>query len=321
VRTARTYAGFTSSDLILAAGETVFYKVTGASLIEAQSKGHYQGGSHGVSIPIGSIGGRPVRYRVGASRGHYVQGAPAPTAIDKGTVYITNRRVIFQGTKQTRECDFAKLIGFEHDDRSGSTTFSVSNRQKPTTVHYGPSLSASFDFRLDLALAHFKGTVGQFVRQLESELAAIEARRPPGAAPTMSQTVRASSAAQAMDAWRKGPGGQAEAAIKHAMQYMRTAFDARKANPAAPDSLEGVLRAYRRVGEAATAAMTAPSMPDATAQALNAERLSSLIQAVTYLEAGMKANDASLIQRGTHQMNEVTRITDELTQRFRDIRG
>jgi len=57
------------------------------------------------------------------------------------TVFITNQRVIFQGSKQTRECAFAKLIGFEHDDATGSTTFSVSNRQKPTTIHYGPDLS------------------------------------------------------------------------------------------------------------------------------------------------------------------------------------
>jgi hypothetical protein len=178
LRTAMTYNGATSSDLMLSAGEAVFYKVTGASLVEdRRTKGHYQGGSQGVSIPVGSIGGRSVRYRVGASRGHYVQGAAKPTAIDTGTVYITNKRVIFTGAKQTRECAFAKLIAFSHDDRDGSTTFSVSNRQKPTTIHYGSKLSGSFDFRLDLALAHFRGTVQQLVRQLEDELTKIDAGR------------------------------------------------------------------------------------------------------------------------------------------------
>jgi len=62
-------------------------------------------------------------------RGHYVSGAPTPTAIDNGTVYVTNQRVIFQGSKQTRECKFAKLLGVQHDDVEGSTTLSVSNRQ------------------------------------------------------------------------------------------------------------------------------------------------------------------------------------------------
>jgi hypothetical protein len=127
---------------------------------------------------VGSIGGRSVRYRVGTTQGHYVQGAPTPTAVDTGTVYITNQRVIFQGAKQTRECAFAKLIGFQHSDDEGSTTFSVSNRQKATTIHYGPKLSGSFDFRLDLALAHFRGTVGNLVRQLQMEVDQLDAGRP-----------------------------------------------------------------------------------------------------------------------------------------------
>jgi len=179
LRVAQTFRGTSSSELMLVAGEAVFYKVTGASLIEPRRKaGHYEGRSSGVSIPVGKIGGRTVRYRTGASKGHYVQGASVPTAVDTGTVYITNKRVIFQGVKQTRECAFARLIGFQHSDREGSTTFSVSNRQKPTSIHYGPKLSGHFDFRLDLALAHYKGTVPALVRQLQAELAQIDSSRP-----------------------------------------------------------------------------------------------------------------------------------------------
>jgi hypothetical protein len=179
LQTAMTFRGTTASDLMLTAGEAVFYKVTGCSLIgDRKTAGHWEGRSSGVSIPVGSIGGRSVRYRVGAGNGHYVQGVSKPTAVDTGTVYITNKRVIFQGSRQTRECQFAKLIGFHHDDQAGSTTFSVSNRQTPTTVHYGPSLSAAFDFRLDLALAHYKGTLASLVRQLQGDLARIDAARP-----------------------------------------------------------------------------------------------------------------------------------------------
>jgi hypothetical protein len=93
-------------------------------------------------------------------------------------VHITNKRVVFQGAKQTRECTYAKLIGFQHSDSEGQTTFSVSNRQKPTTIHYGPTLSAAFAFRLDLALAHFRGTVGDLVGQLKQDLAQLDAARP-----------------------------------------------------------------------------------------------------------------------------------------------
>ena len=176
---AQGYNGSSCNEIMLGAGEAVFYKVSGAALIEERrGQGHYQGRSAGVSIPVGSIAGRSVRYRAGASRGHFVQGAPSPAAIDTGTVFITSKRVIFQGARQTRECAFAKLIGFQHSDTEGSTTFSVSNRQKPTTIGYGPALSSAFDFRLDLALAHFRGTVGDLVRQLQAELASLDAERP-----------------------------------------------------------------------------------------------------------------------------------------------
>ena len=183
---AQTYGGEPSDEIMLKSGEAVFARVTGASLVEERrGPGHWQGGSTGVSIPIGSIGGRSVRYRVGATRGHYVQGTPHPAAIDSGTVFVTNQRVIFRGASQTRECDFEKLIGFQHSDPEGETVFSVSNRQKPTTIHYGPQMAGWFDFRLDLALAHFRNTVGTLVSQLQQELGAIDAGKPvpPGAPP------------------------------------------------------------------------------------------------------------------------------------------
>jgi hypothetical protein len=166
------FKGSAAADIMLSAGEALFYRLTGVALVEErQKKGHYEGVSTGFSIPVGSARGRSVRYRVGANRGHYEQGAPAPTAIDTGTAYITNKRVIVQGGNQTRECAFAKLIGFQHSADDGSTTFSVSNRQKPTTIHYGPDVAASFHFRLDLALAHFRGAVAEFVDQIQGDLA------------------------------------------------------------------------------------------------------------------------------------------------------
>jgi hypothetical protein len=180
IQLAQSFKG-TGSDgqLILKPGEAIFYKVTGSALVEerrgaAQWKGH----SQGFSIPVGSLRGRTVRYRVGQTRGHLAQSAPVATAIDRGTLFVTNQRVVFQGGKQTRECAFAKLIGFEHSDSEGSTTFSVSNRQKPTTIRYGPELSGAFDFRLDLALAHFRGNVADLASQLQLDLGQIEAARP-----------------------------------------------------------------------------------------------------------------------------------------------
>jgi hypothetical protein len=68
---AQSFRGVASSAILLGGDEAVFLEVGPAALIETRAgQGHYQGVSGGVSIPIGSVGGHPVRYRVGASRGH-----------------------------------------------------------------------------------------------------------------------------------------------------------------------------------------------------------------------------------------------------------
>jgi hypothetical protein len=62
----------------------------------------------------------------------------------------------------------------------------VSNRQKPTTIFYGPQAAGTFDFRLDLALAHFKGNVSDFAAKVRGDLQQIESERPaaPAALPS-----------------------------------------------------------------------------------------------------------------------------------------
>jgi hypothetical protein len=317
LHTAMTFRGTGANDLMLAPGEVVFYKVTGTSLVEdRRGAGHYQGHSAGFSVPLASIGGHAVRYRVGASKGHYVQGAMKPTAIDTGTVYITNKRVIFQGSRQTRECAFAKLIGFRHDPAQGSTTLSVSNRQKPTTIHYGPKLSGSFDFRLDLALAHFKGTVDQLVRQLQDELARIDGGRPAGAAKAIAEPA---SPREAFARWAKGPGGQAHDAVNFATQQLATALNAVRANGFSPASREELNGSYRRLADAAANAMTAPPIPDAEAQTAWELALFDSKTGATLALSGMATNDADLLGRSTEHMNLASRHLGEVAGHIRRI--
>ncbi|HVN50323.1 MAG TPA: hypothetical protein VMT43_02765, partial [Acidimicrobiales bacterium] len=112
---ARDFAGDSSGQgLVLKRGESLFATVTSTGLIEERRQGgHWQGGSQGVSIPVGSLGGHAIRYHVGATRGHYVQGTPVPTAVDRGTLYLTDQRVVFTGSAHTRECRFDKLLSCE----------------------------------------------------------------------------------------------------------------------------------------------------------------------------------------------------------------
>jgi hypothetical protein len=96
---------------VLKLGESLYATLSQASLVEERAgQGHFVARNAGVSVPIGSLGGHAIRYRVGATRGHYVSAPPVPTAIDTGTVYVTDRRVVFTGSKQTRECAYAKLL-------------------------------------------------------------------------------------------------------------------------------------------------------------------------------------------------------------------
>ena len=179
LKLAQTFNGEQTDQAVLQAGESLFFYVTNSSLMEERAgPGHWQGRSSGFSIPVAHISGSAIRYRVGATKGTYVQGDPVEKAVDVGTTYITDKRVIYQGKNQTREVDYSKLIGVNHDQRQGETTFSVSNRQKPITVHYGASLLPAFVFRLSLAIAHYKNTVPQLTQQLETTLAELQQNKP-----------------------------------------------------------------------------------------------------------------------------------------------
>jgi hypothetical protein len=108
---------------------------------------------------------------------HRFENAPVPTAIDTGTLFVTNQRVVFQGGRQIRECRFDKMVAIHHTP-DGTTVFSVSNRQKPTTVAYGTEIAGWFEFRLELALAHYRNDVPTLFAQLREHLAAVDAEKP-----------------------------------------------------------------------------------------------------------------------------------------------
>jgi len=166
-----------AGDLVLHAGELLVGALTNVGLIEDRSVGgHFEAGSHGISIPIGSLGGRSVRYRVGRTRGHYVAGAATPTAIDQGSLYITDQRIVFVGSKGAKECRLDKLISVHRD--AGEMTIAVSNRSKATTVHYGAAVSDYVQFSVDFALARFHGEGPQFIQRLADRVTQLESAKP-----------------------------------------------------------------------------------------------------------------------------------------------
>ena len=112
----------TDSPLLLKAGE-VAYVSEPAILLKEVAQREYQGGSRGVSIPLG----HGVRYRTASYRGHMVMVGASWVPADAGALTITDRRIVFQGGRKTVEFLFAKLINLKvYQD---AIDLGVTNRQ------------------------------------------------------------------------------------------------------------------------------------------------------------------------------------------------
>ena len=178
---ARTFGGATVTDepqipLRLHPAERVFSVFQDVGLVESRSQGgHWEGGHSGFSFRVA----KGVRWNVGATKGRYAKGEERPTMIDTGTATVTDRRVVFQGPKQSREWDFDKLLGYRHASPEPMTSFQVSNRERVSGLLYDQDQAPEVHFRLALAMAHHQGTVTQLEHHLEAELAAHERDRPP----------------------------------------------------------------------------------------------------------------------------------------------
>jgi len=81
------------TDAIMRKGEAA-HAIMGATLFETKTVNlGYSGASHGVSIPLPiKVGGFPVRYRVGQSRGHLVK-KDELMKTSSGQLIVTNQRV------------------------------------------------------------------------------------------------------------------------------------------------------------------------------------------------------------------------------------
>lgn len=213
-----------ATSIVLKGGEECIHVITGAGLFETRrGPGHWEGRSSGISVPVG--GG--VRIRTGASRGHYVQGAEAPTIIDTGTVTMTSKRVVFTGPRYTREWDFGRLVGVEHFEHQPWTAIQVSNRQKTSGFTYNGLRLDFVHTWLNIAMAINQGERAQVVEQLQSQLAAVAPAAPLPPAPETPEKAALSPAppAAAPDAVAaaESPGPGSEAAPKAGATAAETA--------------------------------------------------------------------------------------------------
>jgi hypothetical protein len=147
-------------------GENVLHVFMDFGLVEPRrGPGHWQGGSQAVSIRV--PGTKSMRYRVGGTRGTYVQGDENPTIIDRGTFTITDQRAVFIGSKQSREWAWAKLSGFSDEDSANWTGIAVSNRQKVSGISYSSDDALATRWYLELAAAKANGSIEDMIAELD----------------------------------------------------------------------------------------------------------------------------------------------------------
>jgi hypothetical protein len=157
--------------LVLKPGERMVYGLQGAGLFEPRRQpGHYSGRSAGVSVPV--VDG--IRLRLGKSAGTFVQGNEKPALIDTGDATFTTQRVVFQGSKYTREWLYAKLIGIMHSANQPWTEIQVSNRQKTSGIVYTNPTSDEVRLRLTVAVAIFNGEGQETADKLRDELSKLD---------------------------------------------------------------------------------------------------------------------------------------------------
>jgi hypothetical protein len=138
---AQRFHGDTSGEVPLKSGELHYVSIPGSLIEERAGQRTFVGGSQGISIPIGTIGGRGIRYRFARMKGHVVQAPAVATVIDEGTIVVTNQRVVFEGLRQTRECLFAKLAGTTA--LNAATYLDMAVRARPASTGPAKPLAAA----------------------------------------------------------------------------------------------------------------------------------------------------------------------------------
>jgi hypothetical protein len=133
-------------------GEVAYLIMDGVGLVEPRrAPSQWVGGSQGVSFKIA----KGMRYHVGRTRGHVVQGEERPTVIDTGVGVVTNQRMLFVGGKRSTEWAYAKLLGFSLE-LDGMAIFNVTNRQKASGYAYPPEVDHRVDAVVSAAIAAFQ---------------------------------------------------------------------------------------------------------------------------------------------------------------------
>ena len=159
--------------------EEVLFVLRGVSLVELRTVTRsYKGTSHGMSIRIA----KGVYYRPGMHAGKITDSSEEWKVLDAGgDMVISNQRIVYTGSRNTREFPFAKLVawGLELERNAFNTpqyliTLPVSSRVRTSAI----ALSAAAEDQtrewtlsiIQCAISLYNDTYDDFMHQLREDI-------------------------------------------------------------------------------------------------------------------------------------------------------
>jgi len=130
-------------------GEGFVYQLRNVSLVEPRRGTRTSSRTtHAATFALA----KGLYYTVGSSKGVSPEPDDELKVIDQGTATFTSKRVVFAGSKQTREWAFAKMLGW--DEGAGALlTIAVSNRQKVSGIQLNGRSELMPSVALQIAIA------------------------------------------------------------------------------------------------------------------------------------------------------------------------
>ena len=162
-----------AGELILWSGSAVFHEA-------GRTPSRYVGGSQGFSIPI--VAG--VRYRVSSTRGTLIPGEEMQMEKEVGLVKLTNQRLIFAGSANAAEWQFAKFLSAGTNPARNDFIFAVSNRKKTSGLRFSTEDGIAFSRLLALALYSYENGIPATIKEIKSAIKEIETQKPKLVLPT-----------------------------------------------------------------------------------------------------------------------------------------
>lgn len=162
-----------AGELVLWSGSAVFHEA-------GRTPSRYVGSSQGFSIPI--VAG--VRYRVGSTRGTLIPGDEMQMEKEIGLVKLTNQRLIFAGSANAAEWQFAKFLSAGTNPARNDFIFAVSNRKKTSGLRFSNEDGIAFGRLFALALYSYEKGIPATIKAIKEELKEIESKKPKLILPT-----------------------------------------------------------------------------------------------------------------------------------------